>query len=456
MGNMLSTVRLLDYDMDYESDTDMKKNVSLVEEESHKMELEEEEDKNAFECDDCNFKGTNCYEQLGLTKEESVIYMDLGEPDRCEDCFDKWKNTSDAADYLKQTEESAKEEDNDYTCGSCGTNFDYKLNKPEYKENSPDDECAFCGTKFDDKWAEQYKSLCEVEEEEEKEEETKWHLLTPSYKKSVYEDIIHTKWYGGTRVSLKITKIWRYGEFNIELTDSESKEIVKLNEVDLNKYYTEVVCTDNLYDYDAEVIDIDKYDEELQKQINLDVFEDANNEIPYDEVELVDEHDWEVDDTLYSIVGGVELDKDENNDAESEDETQPEDETIVYLNTVGGKIVGGSVEPPKEDKKEETYKLCENVDCERYPDDWDSEEDTESTYQEGQWKKCCLCDGYFDDDGFGDILFVQEEPNNQEAECDLCGKTKDIVQMKGSGQYLCEAACDEDEDEEEEQEQEVK
>ena len=96
--------------------------------------------------------------------------------------------------------------------------------------------------------------------------------------------------------------------------------------------------------------------------------------------------------------------------------------------------------------KEETYKLCENVECERYPPDWDSEEDTEDTYQEGQWKKCCLCDGYFDDDGFGDILFIQEEPNYQEAECDLCGKTENIVQMKGSGQFLCESACDEDED----------
>ena len=98
-------------------------------------------------------------------------------------------------------------------------------------------------------------------------------------------------------------------------------------------------------------------------------------------------------------------------------------------------------------ENEDDIKLCENNDCERYPPDWDSEEDTESTYQEGQWKKCRLCDGYFDDDGFSDILFVQEEPNNQEAECDLCGKTKDVVQMKGSGQYLCGNACDEDEDE---------
>jgi len=53
------------------------------------------------------------------------------------------------------------------------------------------------------------------------------------------------------------------------------------------------------------------------------------------------------------------------------------------------------------DKNEEPVKLCENMDCERYPDDWDFEEDTEDTYQEDQWKKCCLCDGYFNDNGMG-------------------------------------------------------
>ena len=42
---------------------------------------------------------------------------------------------------------------------------------------------------------------------------------------------------------------------------------------------------------------------------------------------------------------------------------------------------------------------------------------------------------------------MQEEPYNQEAECDLCGKTENIVQMKGSGQYLCQNTCDESDDE---------
>jgi len=103
----------------------------------------------------------------------------------------------------------------------------------------------------------------------------------------------------------------------------------------------------------------------------------------------------------------------------------------------------------------EIIKLCVNMDCVRYPPDWDFEGgDTEETYQEDQWKKCCLCDGYFNDDGMGDILYIQEAPNNQEAECDLCGKTEDIVQMKGSGQYLCGNACDEEEDEDEDEEEE--
>ena len=95
------------------------------------------------------------------------------------------------------------------------------------------------------------------------------------------------------------------------------------------------------------------------------------------------------------------------------------------------------------------WKLCINNDCERYPPDWDPESDTESTYQEGQWKKCCLCDGYFDDDGLEDILYVEEEPNNQEdVACNLCGgHNGGVVQMKGSGQYLCGNACDESSDE---------
>ena len=35
-------------------------------------------------------------------------------------------------------------------------------------------------------------------------------------------------------------------------------------------------------------------------------------------------------------------------------------------------------------QNKKTVKLCENMDCEQYPPDWDYEEDTEDTYQQGQ------------------------------------------------------------------------
>ena len=35
----------------------------------------------------------------------------------------------------------------------------------------------------------------------------------------------------------------------------------------------------------------------------------------------------------------------------------------------------------------EDPKLCENMDCVRYPPDYDYQKDTEETYQQGRWKK---------------------------------------------------------------------
>ena len=104
----------------------------------------------------------------------------------------------------------------------------------------------------------------------------------------------------------------------------------------------------------------------------------------------------------------------------------------------------------QESTKIKETNLCKNMDCERYPPNWDFEEDTEENYKYGQqWVKCALCDGYFDDNGLGDILFIEEEPNNKNAQCDLCGKNNDIVQMKGTGQFLCGNACDEEDSDDE-------
>ena len=65
----------------------------------------------SFECDDCNAKGHNCFENLGLSQNEAGVYMDLGQPDRCEDCFQKWTNSDDAIEYLKQVNNDKEQKD---------------------------------------------------------------------------------------------------------------------------------------------------------------------------------------------------------------------------------------------------------------------------------------------------------------------------------------------------------
>lgn len=70
--------------------------------------------------------------------------------------------------------------------------------------------------------------------------------------------------------------------------------------------------------------------------------------------------------------------------------------------------------------------LCKNQDCAEEPNDSSS-------------IKCTLCDGYFQDDGLNDIYFLSE--NGETGECSLCGKTKDICVMKGTGQQLCTDGC---------------
>ena len=74
-------------------------------------------------------------------------------------------------------------------------------------------------------------------------------------------------------------------------------------------------------------------------------------------------------------------------------------------------------------------KLCKNTDC--------------ISNKSDDYEKCSICDGYYIDDGLNDILFIEEFPNNKKHSCDLCKKDKNIVQMKSTGQYICQNACDE-------------
>ena len=268
--------------------------------------------------------------------------------------------------------------------------------------------------------------------------------------------------------------------------EDKQNSIIKIDKDNINEENNNKAIDNNLPKNESDSLKLanDKNEDEIFTHINTiaglntligrkkgydQVVEDAIKGLEY-EISYVDM--LKITDFIVSITKYINKNK---------DETFTNINTIAGLNTLIGRIKGYDQASVVEDaikglgykiayvellkipdyidsitmhinKNKETVKLCENMDCQKFPYDWDFEKDTEETYQEDQWKKCGQCVGYYDDDGMCDILFVQEEPNNQEAECSLCGKTKDIVQMKGSGQYLCGNACDESDESDEDDE----
>jgi hypothetical protein len=288
--------------------------------------------------------------------------------------------------------------------------------------------------------------------------ETQRYIAIPKYK-GCFEEVGHyTKQLStGKIATLKYTTGWRWGECIVEITEKERRDIIQSNEVCLSNYDLEFSESTDGCGADYELDNKDNYTKKEMREI-------VESMAPGEEEE--EEEEEEASEAVE--------DEDEEELSMEEIEKELREQQIDRISNGQGPTISydlwlshltseqREVEKEKQiqfDEQQRKYaktdlvRLCVNMDCDQYPPDWDFEGgDTEETYQEGQWKKCNKCDGYYNDDGVGDILFVQEDPNNQEAECDLCGKTEDIVQMKGTGQYLCGNACDESDEEEEEEE----
>ena len=325
-------------------------------------------------------------------------------------------------DTIKSEEEDG--ESRYVTCDECDTQVDcYNDNinivyKGGDSVNNPYEELVLCTMCFQDMKDEliQQDYLCDdwdIEEEEEEEETLEEYLKEKEI----------------DRISNGECPTISHESYLSRLT-SEQKEVEKEKQIQfdiwLKEYY---IQQEKQVKQDEEDDLIALKIEKMQEAFTvLIAHEDRKKEKESGEEEEEEEEEEQ-----------EEEEEEEEQEEEEEEEEEVEEASLSDADVQQGKY-----------SKTDLHQLCVNMDCDQYPPDWDFEEDTEETYQQDQWKKCCICDGYFNDDGMGDILYVQEQPNNQEAECSLCGKSDDVVQMKGSGQYLCGNACDEsDEDTEE-------
>jgi len=232
-------------------------------------------------------------------------------------------------------------------------------------------------------------------ENNEQEIETKRYIAIPKYKNSFLEVGEYTKSLStGKEATIQYTTAWRWGECIIEITKEQRKSIIHMDDVSLEDYGCEFIEShdgwfdgvklENKDDYTKEEMreivnsmnpgdesDSDDDDDDDDAEDNgptvctddcaCNKHQDDNNTITslYDcDTEYMEEEgEWCLDETRYYIVDGcVLVPEDENiqdyalDDGTYANKEEEEEEGIVYLNTDGGKIVGGGVEPPKEDK----------------------------------------------------------------------------------------------------------
>ncbi len=139
--------------------------------------------------------------------------------------------------------------------------------------------------------------------------ETKLYKISPEYKKSTYQTEQWTNYLpNGNKVILEITTYFRYGDFEVELSEMEKNEILEKDEIVLNDYNASCNELWNGCDLYQEIPNEDKFTHEEKKEIHKLMY--FNKECPedYDEncddmvnEDILEDNDWYMDDTTYGI-----------------------------------------------------------------------------------------------------------------------------------------------------------
>ena len=148
------------------------------------------------------------------------------------------------------------------------------------------------------------------------ETQTKTYKISANYKKSTYqEEHWVNKLKNGRYVTLFVTTFFRWGTFEITLTDQEKKEILEKQDIILNKYHCSMEELWDGCDRYVEIQEEDTYSpEEIKEIYRLIYCEDLEkSDYEYDsdndnfQEDILDENGWDLDDTIYGFTTGCEL-----------------------------------------------------------------------------------------------------------------------------------------------------
>jgi len=140
-------------------------------------------------------------------------------------------------------------------------------------------------------------------------DEMKTYSVSAESKNSTYTNEYYSNSICGKKVVLIITTAWRWGEFTISIYEKDKESILQLNPLIINDHCGEFISTENGWQDDVEIQNFDSYSDEEKLAIYESVFEDVENKVLHDSCVLEDENGWELDDTIYEIYCGFELEE---------------------------------------------------------------------------------------------------------------------------------------------------
>ena len=148
-------------------------------------------------------------------------------------------------------------------------------------------------------------------------EGTQLYKISPEYKKSVYQTEEWTNHLSnGKKVIIEITTYFRYGNFEIEITEKEKNEILQKDGIILNDY--SATCNElwdgcDLY---QEIPNEDKLSDEEKRELHELLYRDKDDIESYDldcddyvNEDILEANGWSMDDTTYGITCQCELTK---------------------------------------------------------------------------------------------------------------------------------------------------
>ena len=132
------------------------------------------------------------------------------------------------------------------------------------------------------------------------------YTIEPENKNCIYEEEHYCKQIStGKCATILYTKNWRWGSFEITLTDEEKDEVEKSDDILLNSYGASCIEMTDGWFYSAELKNEKNFSEEEKREILESICEktESNNFADCD-IDTMEENGWYLNDTEYSILSG--------------------------------------------------------------------------------------------------------------------------------------------------------